>query len=80
MDAAGIYRCLWRPEECGIETAEQLIGPLEKGLALLYADPRAYKALEPENKWGTYDNFVPWLEALLAACRKYPHAKFKAWR
>jgi hypothetical protein len=31
-----------------------------------------YRALEPENKWGTYDNFVPWVERYLAACEEYP--------
>lgn len=79
-DAAGIYTCLWRPDEHGITRAEQLIEPLRAGLARLKAEPEKYEALNPKNGWGSYSAFVPWVERYLEACEKYPHAEVSVWR
>ena len=49
---AGIYECLWRPEEIGITKAEQLIKPLEEGLALLKREPEHFKKFDAPNGWG----------------------------
>jgi hypothetical protein len=74
-EEAGIYQHLWRPEEIGIKTARELIEPLRTGLERMKRDPARFKALEPENKWGTYKDFVPWIENYLAACEEYPDAE-----
>lgn len=73
-EAAGIYKHLWRPDELGIKTAAELIEPLREGLARLRATPDVFVALEPENKWGTYRDFVPWVARYLAACEENPDA------
>ena len=73
-DAAGIYKALWHPEEVGINTAADLIEPLEKGLALMRADRQKFEAFNAKNGWGLYENFVPWIERYLAACKEYPTA------
>ena len=78
-DRAGIYDYLWHPETMGIKTASQLIGPLERAIDLMKMNPELYKQLEPENKWGTYDNFIPWLEKLLEACKAYPESSVNVW-
>src|SRR5687768_13133581 len=70
-DAAGIFNCLWRPEEEGIFTAHQLILPLSEALEKLKKSPEYYKKFNAANGWGLYDNFVPWIEKLLVACREY---------
>lgn len=72
--AAGIYKHLWRPDEIGISKAKDLIEPLRTGIAAMEADPEKFIALEPANKWGTYENFVPWLRRYLDACESYPDA------
>ena len=77
---AGIYKELWRPEELGITTARQLIEPLEKGLALLKADPARFEAYNAPNGWGLYEHFVPFVEKFLAACREHPDATVGASR
>ena len=77
---AGIYKHLWRPDEIGVTKAGQLIEPLEKGLELLKAEPERFKTLNPENGWGSYDGFVPWVEAYLNACRQWPEADVSVWR
>jgi hypothetical protein len=79
-DAVGMYKPIWRPEECAIKTAADMIPYLRDGLDELKRDPERYRALEPENKWGKYDNFVPWVERYLAACEKYPDAEIHACR
>jgi hypothetical protein len=71
---AGIYKALWRPEEVGFTHARDLIEPLTHGLELLKSDPAKYKALDPDNGWGSYDGCVPWIEKYLKACRDYPDA------
>lgn len=79
-EAAGIYKHLWRPEELGITTAEQLIEPLRAGLLKLKADPDKYRALNPENGWGNYDNLVAFVKIYLDACEEYSMALVKADR
>lgn len=79
-EAAGIYQALWRPEEIGITTAEQLIEPLSAGLALLQSDPPRFEALNSPNGWGLYEHFVPFVEKYLAACKENPDATVRVWR
>ena len=70
--AAKIYSILWRPQEAGIKKAGQLIEPLEVGIKRMKAKPAVFIPLGDAAGWGTYDQFIPWLEKVLAACKKYP--------
>jgi len=71
---AGIYGQVWRPEELGITKARELIEPLRAGLARMQAAPGIFKKLDPKNGWGSYDEFVTWIEAYLKACEEHPDA------
>ena len=71
---AGIYCCLWRPEEDGLSKARDLIAPMKKGLELLESDPKRFSAFNAENNWGTYKDFVPWIRCYLDACIENPDA------
>ncbi len=73
-DAASIYGVVWYPEEHGITLAEQLIEPLRKAIADMKARPAYFRRFNATNGWGTYENFVTWLERYLAACEKMPKA------
>lgn len=79
-DEAGIYQHLWRPDELGITKAHQLIEPLAKGVELMQREPDRFKALNPKNGWGSYDNFVPWIQRYISACRDYPDADVSVCR
>lgn len=79
-DEAGIYEHLWRPEEIGITTAIQLIDPLREGLHRLKSDPKKYEEFAPENKWGSYEGLVKFVEAYLDACYRYPDATIEVSR
>ncbi len=79
-DEAGIYKCLWRPDELGMTKAKQLIAPLRFGLELMQREPERFKKLNPSNGWGSYDRFVPWIAKYLAACEEYPEADVRVCR
>jgi hypothetical protein len=79
-DEAGIYRCLWRPEEEGITHARQIIEPLERGLCRLVTQRSQFEQFNAENGWGSWENFVPWCANYLQACRDYPDATVRADR
>jgi hypothetical protein len=79
-EAAGIYKHLWRPEEIGVTKASQLIEPLRVGLELLKADPDRFEAYNPSNGWGSYKNFVPWVESYLRACEANRDAEIRVSR
>jgi hypothetical protein len=77
---AGVYECLWRPDEIGITTASQLIEPLAAGLSLLKSDPERFKRHNPGNGWGSYEGLVGFVEQYLEACRRWPDAAVSASR
>lgn len=79
-DVARIYIPLWKPEEIGITKAKQLYPLLQEGLAAMVLDPEKFEALNPENGWGSYKNFVPWIFELIQACRMYPNADVSVCR
>jgi len=73
-EAAGIYKALWRPEEIGITKAGDLISFLEAGLKTMKDDPSKFIIHNPSNGWGSYKDFIPWIEHYLAACKEHPNA------
>lgn len=79
-DAASLYRPMWRPDEIGITTAEQLIAPLSDGLMALKDDPERFRKFNPENGWGDYGGLVAFVEDYLAACRRFPAARVEVSR
>ena len=71
---AGVYYCIWRPEELGIQTAGELVPRLQDGLTILKAKPDHFKQFNPENQWGSYDGLIQFIEEYLEACIEYPDA------
>lgn len=76
----GIYKELWRPEELGFTKAGELIDRLDIGLFLLRNEPERYKAFNPDNGWGDYEELVEFVENYLVACRRYPEAEIRVSR
>lgn len=73
-EEAGIYACLWRPDENGITHAGQIIEPLAAGLALLVTEKARFEQFNAPNGWGLWKHFVPWCADYLQACRDNPDA------
>jgi hypothetical protein len=74
-DEAGIYKALWRPEEIKANKAKDIIEIVEKGLEKMKESPSYFKQFNPSNGWGSYKDFVPWVEEYLEALKEYPEAK-----
>ena len=79
-EECGLYYPLWRPEEIFITKASELLPLVEEGLAKLKADPEKYKEYNAPNGWGTYDNFVRFVEEVLQSCKEHPEAVISACR
>ena len=77
---AGIYKALWRPEEIGKTKASEIVELLTKGLSDLKVKPEYFKKFNSPNGWGMYENFVPFVEKYLEACKEYPDAIIKVSR
>ncbi len=73
-EAAGLYECLWKPDEIGAKYAKDIINCLENGLKELKSNPKKYKKYNSPNGWGLYKYFVPFVEKYLDACKEYPKA------
>ena len=79
-DAAGIYTALWRPGEDHYFFAGDIVGILESGLEALKVSPEKFRAFDSKNGWGTYEQFVPFVEEYLKACKEYPGATIEVSR
>jgi len=73
-DKAGIYNAIWRPDRILAQIANDIILPLQNGISELKQNPDYFKKFNARNNWGTYDDFVPWVEAYLQACINNPNA------
>lgn len=78
--AGGLYEHLWRPDECGVATASQLIEPLRAGLKKLQSEPDYFKKFNPENGWGDYEGLLSFVAKYLSACVRYPDATVEVSR
>lgn len=79
-DNAKIYRHLWRPEEVGISKAKEMIQPLIEGLMRLHNEPEYFKSFNSPNGWGTYENFITFVEKYVLACIQYQEASIDVCR
>lgn len=71
---AGIYGCLWRPEESGITHARQIVAPLSAGLSLLVTQKARFEEFNAPNGCGKWEHFIPFCAEYLQACRDHPDA------
>lgn len=78
--AAGLYHCLWRPDEIEISKAHQLIEWLQSGLIRLVLYKRMFKKYNPPNGFGTWEILVSFVADYLQACRDYPDANITVSR
>lgn len=77
---AGIYKACWRPEEIGCKYAKDIIPLLGNGIKKMRTNPDKFRKYNAPNGWGTYDDFLPWLEEYLKACKENPEAEISVSR
>lgn len=71
---AGFYNELWRPEENGIKTLGEITKAVERGLYRMKNEPELFKTFSAKNGWGTYEQFIPWLEEFIEDTKEHPNA------
>lgn len=71
---AGLYDCVWRPDENNYSKAGDIIADLRIGIARMAAAPTHYKKFDSASCWGLYYDFMPWLIRYLEACENNPDA------
>ena len=59
----------WNGQKCG-----HLYPIIMGGAAILKAKPEDYRKFEPDNKWGTVETTIKFLEKIAENCKKYPTA------
>lgn len=79
-EKAGIYYALWQPEEKGYKVARDIIPVLERGLKDLKKRPKYFAKFNATNGWGTYENFVSFVDDVLTACKANPDADIRVSR
>ena len=75
-----LYDILWRPDEHGYYTAEDISELLDEGFNILLSDPEKFKQYNPENGWGEYDGLVNFVYSYLNACLDTPNAELNISR
>lgn len=79
-EAAGLYECMWRPDEMCIILASQMIYPLEKGINAMIKNEVWLKTMNPENGFGNYELLLSVAQRYLAACVENPNAEVEVSR
>lgn len=77
---AGLYECLWEPNENEYYKAEDIVPELVKSLNDLESYPEKFIPFNSSNGWGTYDDFVPFVASILEACYKHPTTTIEVCR
>lgn len=76
---------MWRAANCDLaefdgKSAGDCAQVLRAGIANMKANPAPFVAMNPENKWGSYETLVPALEKLLAEFESHPKASVRVSR
>ncbi len=77
---AGIYWYLWRPDECGIKYAHELIAPLIIGIKILEDHQCRAEKYTPQNGWGSYEMLLEFTREYLRHCILWPYALIEVSR
>lgn len=75
-----LYQVLWRPDEHGWKTAEDIVDMLDEGWNILLADPVKFRMFTPENHWGSYEGLCEFVYQYRNACWDVPDAELSVSR
>lgn len=75
-----LYQVLWRPDEHGWKTAEDIVEMLDEGWNILLADPEKFRMFTPENHWGSYEGLCEFVYQYRNACWDVPDAELSVSR
>jgi hypothetical protein len=61
-------------------TGSQAEPIIKKAIKKFKSNKKSLEKLNPPNGWGSYNQFLEFLEDVLDACKRYPNSKWEAWR
>lgn len=67
----GVYETLYHSEG---KTAADILPNLEVAVDHMLEKPDECQTFDSPNGWGTYKDALPWLQEMVAGCRRYPKA------
>lgn len=73
--AAGADLAEFHGKKCG-----ECASILESAIAAMKHDPDTYRAMDPPNRWGSYDTVLPRLEELLDTLKQWPNGTIRVCR
>lgn len=71
---AGIYDDLYNSDG---KKAGDIVESLKLGYKKMLNNPDKYKALEPDNGWGNYQNALDFLDSVIKHCEEHPDATIR---
>ena len=69
----------WSADWIKMADSRQIASRLGDVLAAFAADPARFRAMEPDNKWGTLESVTEVLSEIGAVAEKHPSATWSAW-
>lgn len=79
-EAAGVYKCLWRPDENGFTKASDIIPVLMEGMMKLSKERERMQEFNPPNGWGSWDSLINFCAKVVVGCVKNPDARIDVCR
>lgn len=68
-----LYMAVWRPDELFKRpTTDDILPMLNDGIAYMASHKEALEKFNPENGWGSYKSFLPWLRTYREMCEDNP--------
>jgi len=61
-------------------TGKESVSRIESFVTALEAEPERFKAMEPNNGWGSYDSFLKALKSLIEIAEQNPDGMWRSWR
>ena len=71
---AGVHHALYDSQ--GL-LARDILPDLRRGLHRMEDNPEVYRVFDSPNGWGVYENALPWLREVVAACEENPDATIR---
>ncbi len=68
-EVCGSYPSEWNGKKC-----VDMYPVLMQGISLLNLHPQRYRQFEPDNKWGSVESTMDFLQKIADTCDKYPTA------
>jgi ABC-type dipeptide/oligopeptide/nickel transport system ATPase component len=75
-----LYAVMYRPDENGVERAEQAEPLLRSGIEAMVRDKTELEKLNPSNGWGSYTDLLNVATGYLEACSENPTARIRVSR